>query len=137
MPYVTGEAEASSGTSGKKSPATSAQSAQMRYLGMCARCLLDGTCACLMRAMCSGVLTLLMLLSRFFVQHCTWVTSEAYSSPSIVLASRTHDGCVLECARCTSVTWCVTRRSRRIFDDFRESYRWINQNTAADARIMS
>lgn len=59
------------------------------------------------------------LLSIFFVNHCTWVTSEAYSSPSIVLASKMSDG------------------SRRIFDDFRESYRWINQNTAPDARIMS
>ena len=34
--------------------------------------------------------------------HCTWVTSEAYSSPSIVLAASQHDG------------------SRIIFDDFRE-----------------
>jgi hypothetical protein len=27
-----------------------------------------------------------------FAVHCTWVTSNAYSSPSIVLASYGHDG---------------------------------------------
>jgi dolichyl-diphosphooligosaccharide--protein glycosyltransferase len=40
-----------------------------------------------------------LLISYCF--HCTWVTSEAYSSPSIVLSARSHDG------------------SRIIFDDFR------------------
>eukprot|EP01112_Ceratiomyxa_fruticulosa_P012586 TRINITY_DN3491_c0_g3_i1.p1 TRINITY_DN3491_c0_g3~~TRINITY_DN3491_c0_g3_i1.p1 ORF type:complete len:705 (+),score=140.54 TRINITY_DN3491_c0_g3_i1:176-2290(+) len=59
------------------------------------------------------------LLLIFYGFHCTWVTSEAYSSPSIVLAARQHDG------------------SRVIFDDFREAYRWLGQNTAPDARIMS
>lgn len=65
------------------------------------------------------IIGFVLVLCFFFVGHCTWVTSEAYSSPSIVLASKSYDG------------------SRRIFDDFRESYRWINQNTASDARIMS
>ncbi|EEB17292.1 Dolichyl-diphosphooligosaccharide--protein glycosyltransferase subunit STT3B, putative [Pediculus humanus corporis] len=60
------------------------------------------------------VLTLVM-----FAVHCTWVTSNAYSSPSIVLASYSQDG------------------SRQILDDFREAYFWISQNTANDARIMS
>jgi len=55
----------------------------------------------------------------FYTFHCTWVTSEAYSSPSIVLAAKQHDG------------------SRVIFDDFREAYRWLNYNTAPDARVMS
>ena len=59
----------------------------------------------------------LMLLTYSY--HCTWVTSEAYSSPSIVLAARQTDG------------------SRIIFDDFRESYFWLRQNTAPDARVMS
>lgn len=27
--------------------------------------------------------------------------------------------------------------SRMIFDDFRESYRWLSQNTAPDAKVMS
>lgn len=39
-----------------------------------------------------------------YTMHCTWVTSEAYSSPSIVLSARAHDG------------------SRIIFDDFREVF---------------
>ena len=37
------------------------------------------------------VVALLMMLMLFSV-HCTWVTSNAYSSPSIVLASYGHDG---------------------------------------------
>jgi len=55
----------------------------------------------------------------FYVFHCTWVTSEAYSSPSIVLSAKHHDG------------------SRIIFDDFREAYWWLRMNTAEDARVMS
>ena len=51
--------------------------------------------------------------------HCIWVTSEAYSSPSIVLSARAHDG------------------SRIIFDDFREAYFWLRQNTPEDAKVMS
>ncbi|KAG8231069.1 hypothetical protein J437_LFUL010695 [Ladona fulva] len=51
--------------------------------------------------------------------HCTWVTSEAYSSPSIVLSARSHDG------------------SRIIFDDFREAYYWLRMNTPEDAKVMS
>jgi len=59
------------------------------------------------------------ILFIFYTFHCTWVTSEAYSSPSIVLAAKQSDG------------------SRVIFDDFREAYRWLNFNTAPDARVMS
>jgi dolichyl-diphosphooligosaccharide---protein glycosyltransferase len=54
-----------------------------------------------------------------FVLHCTWVTSNAYSSPSVVLASRMPDG------------------SQHIIDDYREAYYWLRQNTASDAKIMS
>ena len=64
------------------------------------------------------VIALLMMLMLFAV-HCTWVTSSAYSSPSIVLASYNHDG------------------SRTILDDFREAYFWLRQNTADKARVMS
>jgi len=64
------------------------------------------------------VVAVLMLLMMFAV-HCTWVTSNAYSSPSIVLASYGNDG------------------SRQILDDFREAYYWLWQNTADDARVMS
>merc|ERR1712071_573467 len=55
--------------------------------------------------------TFTVLMSLFLVSytfHCTWVTSEAYSSPSIVLSARGHDG------------------SRIIFDDFREAYYWLS-----------
>nr|CAI5821318.1 unnamed protein product [Callosobruchus analis] len=58
-----------------------------------------------------------LLISYTF--HCTWVTSEAYSSPSIVLSARSHDG------------------GRIIFDDFREAYYWLKMNTPEDARVMS
>ncbi|PMD26844.1 glycosyltransferase family 66 protein [Hyaloscypha hepaticicola] len=54
-----------------------------------------------------------------FVLHCTWVTSNAYSSPSVVLASRMPDG------------------SQHIIDDYREAYQWLRQNTPEDAKIMS
>jgi len=54
----------------------------------------------------------------FYGFHCTWVTSEAYSSPSIVLA--TYSG-----------------GERNILDDFREGYYWLWQNTPEDSRVMS
>ncbi|TMW45423.1 hypothetical protein DOY81_009497 [Sarcophaga bullata] len=65
------------------------------------------------------ILAILMILMMFAV-HCTWVTSNAYSSPSIVLAfHNSQDG------------------SRNILDDFREAYYWLSQNTKDDSRIMS
>lgn len=40
-----------------------------------------------------NIVTMLMLmLLMMFAVHCTWVTSNAYSSPSVVLASYNHDG---------------------------------------------
>lgn len=54
-----------------------------------------------------------------FVAHCTWVTSNAYSSPSVVLASRLPDG------------------SQFLIDDYREAYYWLRQNTHQNAKIMS
>jgi len=64
----------------------------------------------------TGAMTIYLLL---FVLHCTWVTSNAYSSPSVVLASRMPDG------------------SQHIIDDYREAYQWLRQNTPDDAKIMS
>lgn len=61
----------------------------------------------------------MMLLLMLFAVHCTWVTSNAYSSPSVVLASYSGDG------------------TRQILDDFREAYFWLSQNTADEARVMS
>lgn len=67
----------------------------------------------------SFVVVLLTIFLMMYTFHCTWVTSEAYSSPSIVLAASQHDG------------------SRIIFDDFREAYYWLRQNTPEDAKVMS
>ncbi|ROV87747.1 hypothetical protein VSDG_09717 [Cytospora chrysosperma] len=64
----------------------------------------------------AGVMLIYLIL---FVMHCTWVTSNAYSSPSVVLSSRMPDG------------------SQLIIDDYREAYQWLRQNTKEDAKIMS
>jgi dolichyl-diphosphooligosaccharide--protein glycosyltransferase len=66
-----------------------------------------------------AVVSALTVFLFVFVYHCTWVTSSAYSSPSVVLASRNQDG------------------SQNIIDDFREAYYWLRQNTAPDAVVMS
>ncbi|EHY59707.1 oligosaccharyl transferase stt3 subunit [Exophiala dermatitidis] len=68
------------------------------------------------KSLITSMITGFLLL---FVAHCTWVTSNAYSSPSVVLASRLPDG------------------SQHIIDDYREAYYWLRQNTPYDARIMS
>ena len=68
------------------------------------------------KAMITGSVAIYLLL---FVAHCTWVTSNAYSSPSVVLASRLPDG------------------SQFIIDDYREAYYWLRQNTPENAKIMS
>lgn len=64
------------------------------------------------------VIAISMLLVLFAV-HCTWVTSNAYSSPSIVLASYSESG------------------QRQIIDDYREAYYWLRKNTDDNVRIMS
>lgn len=65
------------------------------------------------------VIIILSMLLVLFAVHCTWVTSNAYSSPSIVLASYSSSG------------------QRQIIDDFREAYYWLRKNTPEDARVMS
>uniref|UniRef100_A0A1I7XSE3 dolichyl-diphosphooligosaccharide--protein glycotransferase n=1 Tax=Heterorhabditis bacteriophora TaxID=37862 RepID=A0A1I7XSE3_HETBA len=67
----------------------------------------------------SLVSVVLMLLLLMFVVHSTYVTSNAYSHPSVVLQSSNNNG------------------DRVIMDDFREAYHWLRENTADDARIMS
>ncbi|CAN8066570.1 unnamed protein product [Agarophyton chilense] len=54
-----------------------------------------------------------------YVKHAIWATSEAYSSPSIVLSGRSSNG------------------DRVFFDDYREAYYWLRQNTPEDAKVMS
>lgn len=70
----------------------------------------------LSKAVMTSAITVYLLL---FVLHCTWVTSNAYSSPSVVLASRLPDG------------------SQHIIDDYREAYYWLRQNTHPTAKVMS
>ncbi|KAK5129262.1 oligosaccharyl transferase stt3 subunit [Meristemomyces frigidus] len=70
----------------------------------------------LSKSVITGAITSYLLL---FVLHCTWVTSNAYSSPSVVLASKLPDG------------------SQHIIDDYREAYYWLRQNTAPTAKVMS
>ncbi|KAJ3217564.1 oligosaccharyl transferase stt3 subunit [Dinochytrium kinnereticum] len=65
------------------------------------------------------VIASITVLLCIFTWHCTWVTSNAYSSPSIVLASRTQEG------------------NQVIIDDFREAYYWLRQNSDEKAKIMS
>ncbi|KAK4283858.1 hypothetical protein QN277_000762 [Acacia crassicarpa] len=61
---------------------------------------------------------LLMLLGAFYVVHSVWAAAEAYSAPSIVLTSRSHDGL-------------------HVFDDFREAYAWLSHNTEVDDKVAS
>ncbi|KAK4507987.1 hypothetical protein PRZ48_001722 [Zasmidium cellare] len=77
---------------------------------------LVGIYSYLSKSVITGAVTAYLLL---FVLHCTWVTSNAYSSPSVVLASRLPDG------------------SQHIIDDYREAYYWLRQNTKEDAKVMS
>jgi dolichyl-diphosphooligosaccharide--protein glycosyltransferase len=77
---------------------------------------LVGIYSYLSKSVITGAITVYLLL---FVLHCTWVTSNAYSSPSVVLASRMPDG------------------SQHIIDDYREAYYWLRQNTEPTAKIMS
>ncbi|RMZ87094.1 hypothetical protein DV736_g5685, partial [Chaetothyriales sp. CBS 134916] len=77
---------------------------------------LVGIYSTISKSVISSMTTGFLLL---FVAHCTWVTSNAYSSPSVVLASRLPDG------------------SQHIIDDYREAYYWLRQNTPQDAKVMS
>uniref|UniRef100_A0AC34F8A9 Dolichyl-diphosphooligosaccharide--protein glycotransferase n=1 Tax=Panagrolaimus sp. ES5 TaxID=591445 RepID=A0AC34F8A9_9BILA len=66
----------------------------------------------------SIVIIAFLFFMLMYVVHCTYVTSNAYSHPSVVLQSHTS-------------------RGRIIMDDFREAYYWLRQNTEDDARVMS
>ncbi|KAF3957169.1 hypothetical protein CMV_017791 [Castanea mollissima] len=61
---------------------------------------------------------LLILLGAFYVVHSVWAAAEAYSAPSIVLTSYSHDGL-------------------HVFDDFREAYSWLSHNTEVDDKVAS
>ncbi|KAH9818459.1 dolichyl-diphosphooligosaccharide-protein glycosyltransferase [Melampsora americana] len=66
-----------------------------------------------------AILSTLILMILIFVFHCTWVTSSAYSSPSVVLAGTN------------------SQNEPVIFDDFREAYSWLRTNTEQDSKIFS
>lgn len=60
------------------------------------------------------------ILLLMYSYHATYVSSMAYSSPSIVIdAGRAQDG------------------RRIMFDDYREAYFWLRQNTHPDSKILS
>ncbi|KAL9440701.1 hypothetical protein AB3S75_019382 [Citrus x aurantiifolia] len=63
-------------------------------------------------------LLLLVFMGAFYVVHCVWAAAEAYSAPSIVLTSYTHEGL-------------------HVFDDFREAYAWLRHNTEVDDKVAS
>ncbi|KAF7030477.1 hypothetical protein CFC21_042014 [Triticum aestivum] len=64
-----------------------------------------------------GILFLIMLCGLYVI-HCVWAAAEAYSAPSIVLTSRSHNGL-------------------HVYDDFRESYAWLRHNTEVDDKVAS
>lgn len=53
------------------------------------------------------VIFFMIYILSSYIFHSTYIAAEAYSSPSIILASRRNDG------------------SRVIIDDFREAYYWL------------
>lgn len=71
----------------------------------------NGVCFVSHCQVASGMILVMAFFLITYTFHSTWVTSEAYSSPSIVLSARGGDG------------------SRIIFDDFREAYYWLRHNT--------
>lgn len=66
----------------------------------------------------AGMLLLISLALSAYSRHCRWVTSNAYSSPSIVLIGGSGP-------------------NRYVLDDFREAYYWLRHNTKPDAKVMS
>ena len=60
-----------------------------------------------------------LLVCLFFGVHAVWVTAEMYSSPSVIVRANKPGGDV------------------GTYDDFREAYYWMRQNTAEDAVFMS
>jgi dolichyl-diphosphooligosaccharide---protein glycosyltransferase len=76
----------------------------------------DSSSAAVVAAVVVGAVTVFSVL---FALHSNRVSSLMYSTPSIVLSSRTADG------------------SRVIIDDFREAYWWLRQNTPENAKVLA
>lgn len=69
-------------------------------------------------------LSMFLLLGMFFSSlfywwHCTWIASNMYSTPSIVVPARDANG------------------EDTSFDDFREAYAWINRNTPQNSKVLA
>ena len=95
-----------------KGPSDESRSAKRRRESISSRPGLPPTVATVVILGITGLL-------YFYNFHATFVSSEAYSSPSVVLGSKLPDG------------------SKRIVDDFREAYYWLRYNTPDHARVMS
>ncbi|CAG9326737.1 STT3A_3 [Blepharisma stoltei] len=65
------------------------------------------------------ILVILAISVIAYINHCVWVGAEAYSSPTIIMSHKGHDG------------------EKIIVDDYREAYYWLRMNTKPDAKIMS
>ncbi|CAD7942481.1 unnamed protein product [Amoebophrya sp. A25] len=61
----------------------------------------------------------LFQLLKGFVEHCTWMSAMAYSSPSVVMSTQDREG------------------NRIMQDDFREAYYWLRKNTHPKATVAS
>jgi len=55
----------------------------------------------------------------YTVRHSVWAAQNAYSDPSVVISANRKNG------------------EKFYFDDFRESYSWLRQNTPEDSKILS
>lgn len=107
-----------SDSSTPSTPATSAKKTEKKRTNLLnsAKGTMIGIYSSTSKLIVVGAFTIYLFV---FVLHCTWVTSNAYSSPSVVLASRGADG------------------TQHIIDDYREAYYWLRKNTPEDAKIMS
>lgn len=107
---VRGAATPSSSPSGPK-PSTAASSPSPKTIAS-----KDSTISWDMRLL---VLAPLLYLLGQYVQHCTFVASTQYSSPSVIMATTMPNG------------------QARIIDDFREAYQWIRKNTPPEAKVLA
>lgn len=114
-PELPTEAASTEDASGTVTPPTKAEKKRNNLLNS-AKSTIVGVYSSTSKLIVVGAFTIYLFV---FVLHCTWVTSNAYSSPSVVLASRGADG------------------TQHIIDDYREAYYWLRKNTPDDAKIMS
>ncbi|KAE8705836.1 Dolichyl-diphosphooligosaccharide--protein glycosyltransferase subunit STT3A [Hibiscus syriacus] len=100
----------------EEKPSTKAKSEKKRLLAL----PLDSSVISLLLLILLGAFYVdLSMLSSAGSRTCmAALAAEAYSAPSIVLTSRSHDGL-------------------HVFDDFREAYAWLRHNTDVDDKVAS